>query len=322
MGKPVLRTLMYHRVLDADAAARANPSLVSADPAGFDEQMRHLARNYRVVSADEVFAAQYEGRPLPPRAVLLTFDDAYRDFGEVAWPILRKYRLPATVFVSTEFAGRPERCFWWDRLFHAIHHARVRSLTVPSIGTLRLGDGASRAASLRRMQQCVKQLPHHAAMALVDDLCARLGPCPDPVGSVLGWPELRELARDGVTIGGHTRTHPALDRLPREALDGEIRGGRRDIELELGIVPFVFAYPFGAHDIRSVGTVRRAGFGLAFTCRDGHGAVPSADPLRLPRTNITPRTTSWLFRLRLHRLGAYVDRLRNSHARRRHAALT
>ena len=312
---------MYHRVLDADAAARANPSLLSADPAGFEEQMRHLARHYCVVSADEVFAAQYDGRPLPPRAVLLTFDDAYRDFGEVAWPILRKYQLPATVFVSTDLPGGPERCFWWDRLFQATQHTRVRALTVQSLGTIALGDSASRARSLRRVQQRVKQLPHDAAMALVDELCARLAPFPEPPRAVLSWAELRELARDGVTIGGHTRSHPALDRLPREALDDEIRGSRREIEREVGMVPFVFAYPFGAHDVWAVGAVRRAGFGLAFTCMDGHGAFPSDDPLRLPRTNITPRTTPWLFRLRLHRLGAYVDRLRNSHARRRHAAL-
>ena len=103
MSEPVLRVLTYHRIVDPASGERCNPSLLSATPTGFETQMRHLARRYRVVGADEVAAAYRRERRLPDRAVLVTFDDAYRDVGEVAWPIMRALGLPATVFVPTAF---------------------------------------------------------------------------------------------------------------------------------------------------------------------------------------------------------------------------
>lgn len=65
MSRHVLRVITYHRVLDGGASTVCNPSLVSATPAGFEQQMRFLARRYRVVSGDEVVAAYREGRRLP-----------------------------------------------------------------------------------------------------------------------------------------------------------------------------------------------------------------------------------------------------------------
>jgi peptidoglycan/xylan/chitin deacetylase (PgdA/CDA1 family) len=310
MSDLTLRTLTYHRILDRDAAA--NPSLVSAVPAEFDRQMRHLARNYRVVSADEVVAAVRSGRTLPDRAVLVTFDDGYRDFGDIAWPIMRKYGLPATVFVASDYPDHPERSFWWDRLYHAFSRARASSVSAGSLGLLRLDGYEARMRNLRLVQQRVKQLPHGDGMRLVDDLCRALDSEIEALPRVLTWQELRELAGDGVTIGGHTRSHAALDRLSVREVHDEVRGCHVDLARELGTAPSVFAYPFGSHDDAAVEAVRRAGFELAFTCLDGHSHLDAIDPLRLRRTNITPRTSPLIFRLRLLTIGSYIDVWRNS----------
>src|SRR5690606_28687144 len=150
-----------------------NPSLVSATPEAFAEQMRYLANRFRVVSVDEVLAAYRGEERLPQRAVLITFDDAYRDVGEVAWPILRRMRLPATVFVPTACTGG--RCtFWWDRLHQAISSTSLRTLDVTAAGALPLHDAASAAATLKTLQRRVKELPHAEAMAFVDHVCSEL----------------------------------------------------------------------------------------------------------------------------------------------------
>jgi peptidoglycan/xylan/chitin deacetylase (PgdA/CDA1 family) len=317
MRSDVLRALMYHRILPRSAAATVNPSLVSADVADFARQIEHVARHYRVVSAEEVLAASGSRRGLPARAVILTFDDAYRDFGEYAWPILRKRRLPATLFVSTAYPDHPEREFWWDRLHHAILNTRERSLWAAGFGVLRLDDASARLRAVRRVQDRVKQLPHADAMRLVNTLCAELGAGHATEASVLTWSELRSLANEGVTLGGHTRTHAALDRVAAGTLEDEVRGCRDDLARATGSAPpVVFAYPFGAFDAAAVDAVRDAGFRLAFTCLDGHSTLSDAEPLCLRRTNITPRTTPFLFRLRLLRLGAYLDEWRNARKHR------
>ncbi|RPJ66155.1 MAG: glycosyltransferase [Acidobacteria bacterium] len=310
MTRP-LRILMYHRILDGSAGPRGNPSVISATPKAFREQMRYVARRYRALAAEELIDTLDAGRPLPRRAVLITFDDGCRDFGEVAWPILRELRLPATVFVPTAYPDSPGRAFWWDRLHAAVASTRRTELESPC-GRLALGDPRARRAALRTLQRHVKTLPHADAMRLVDQWCAQLGEDAAPPADVLGWNELRALAADGVTIAPHTRTHPALTRLSTDEARAEIRQSADDVQREIGRpCPRLFAYPFGDHDDRIVDVVRQEAFSIALTCTDGLSWLPGDDCFRLRRTGITTRTTPLVFRGRMTRAGAYVDQWRH-----------
>lgn len=310
----MLRVLTYHRVADPEGTPWLNPSLISAAPAAFEEQARHLARRYRVVSMDEALSALGQRRNLSPRSVLITFDDAYRDFGEVAWPILRRYRLPTTLFVPTAYPGEPARQFWWDRLHQAVSLSSVAAVFVPGVGELALNGDRSRRQALRRVQQQVKSMPHAQGMVLVEQICQELGqPGPAP-RSVHTWDELRELADDGVTLASHTRTHPLLTRLPPGEARAEIRESRSDLIREIGYAPPVFCYPAGAHNGEVVQILREEKFAAAVTVLDGQNDLQTTDPLLLRRTNITPRTSLALFRLRLHRWASAIDRWRHAAA--------
>ena len=313
-----LRVLTYHRIVDPMSTPLANPSLISATPADFDRQMQYLAKHYKVVSLPEVLDAQRGRRQLPPDATLITFDDAYRDFGEVAWPILRRYGLTATVFVPTAYPGDPRRSFWWDRLYPAFLHTSEDLLRGTPLGPLPLETPDAKRASLRAVQQYIKTIPHDLAMPLIDGICDELGDSPSLPASVLNWDELRELQQEGAAFAAHTRTHPALPQVSVEQARAEIRGSREDLKRELGRTLPVFAYPFGAHDERVAAIAGEEGFELAFSCLDGHNHLPSREPLRLRRTNITPRTSPLIFRLRLLRLISYVDRWRHRPTHEKH----
>jgi peptidoglycan/xylan/chitin deacetylase (PgdA/CDA1 family) len=99
-GSRTLRVLMYHKVNDVEG----NPTTV---PAGvFEEQMALLRElGYRVVDLDAVFAYYLERKPLPGGAVLITFDDGYRDNLRNAVPVLRKYGFPAVLFVPIGYVS-------------------------------------------------------------------------------------------------------------------------------------------------------------------------------------------------------------------------
>jgi len=95
-----LRALMYHKVNDVPG----NP--VTVPTSLFDEQMAQLRElGYRAVGLDAVVDHYVDGKPLPDGAVLITFDDGYRDNLENALPILRKHGYPAVLFAPIGFLG-------------------------------------------------------------------------------------------------------------------------------------------------------------------------------------------------------------------------
>jgi peptidoglycan/xylan/chitin deacetylase (PgdA/CDA1 family) len=96
-----LRVLMYHKVNDLPGNRMSIPVSL------FDEQMAHLRElGYRVVGLDAVLAHYHDGAPLPDGAVLITFDDGYRDNLENAAPVLARHGYPAVQFVPIAYVGQ------------------------------------------------------------------------------------------------------------------------------------------------------------------------------------------------------------------------
>jgi peptidoglycan/xylan/chitin deacetylase (PgdA/CDA1 family) len=296
-----LAVLTYHRVAEPDDTLY--PGLISATPSDFAKQIAWLARHYRVVSLPEVVARHAGGDALPPRSVLLTFDDAYADFGTNAWPVLKEHAAPATLFVPTAYPGDPARSFWWDRLHRALIHAPAEVVATPA-GELDLRTAEDRARVGRGLRNAMKELPHDEAMARVDALVEAIGG--DRVGGcVLSWDALRTLAGDGLSIGVHTRTHPLLDRLPVERLEGEIAGARDDLEREIGTSVTTIAYPNGNHSPTVLAAVAAGGLGIGFTTRRGTNDLRRPDWLTLRRINIGRSTSPAILAAQLHRWFRY-----------------
>ena len=294
----VLSVLTYHRVDDPARCPHLAPGLIGATPTQFEEQVALLASRYRPVSMAEVLEASSGGAPLPPRSVLVTFDDAYRDFDRHAWPVLRRHGVPVTMFVPTAYPDHPDLRFWWDRLHAAIQAAPPEASVVVDGAELPLATAAQRSLAYRSVKEDLKRMGHAAAMARVEDL---VGPFEDGVApvSVLGWDDLRRLAAEGVTLAPHSRTHPLLDRVPPDVLHDEVAGSLADLRHEVGSVAPVFAYPSGAHDEQAVAAVAEAGMELAFTTRRGGNDLRRADRLRLRRVNVGGRTPLPLLRAQL-----------------------
>ncbi len=294
----LLRVLTYHRVDDPDARPDLDPAMISATRQGFAEQMAFLATAYRPVSIAEVLAAAEQAHTLPPRAVLVTFDDAYRDFAAYAWPVLKRHGIPAALFVPTSFPDRAGRAFWWDRLHQALRETvRIEELSTPC-GRLALATPADRTNTARRLREHLKTVPHVTAMALIEAVCDELD-APPPTNEVLGWDELRALAREGVALGAHTRNHPLLDRLDVAEAATEAVESVADLRREIVGTPPIFAYPGGHVTDAVVDALRRAGVALAFVTRRGINDLRAADPLRLRRVNVSRHTTPLVFRAKL-----------------------
>lgn len=293
-----LAVLMYHRIGHDGGDPALDPSLLSATPEGFAHQIAFLAANRPIISADTLLAVRRGEAELPPGAVMITFDDAYADFAEHAWPVLRACSAPVTLFVPTAFPDRVTGGFWWDRL-HAAFRATDRRDPLPTgAGPLPLESVAQRSAGFAALRDWIKTLPHDDAMAAVDAATAGLGGAPD-VHRVLGWDELRRLASEGVTLAPHTRTHPLMNRLPLARAIDEARGSWEDLERNIGPTPKILAYPAGGYAPAVVGALADEGFEAAFTTRRGSNEIGGTPWLELARRNVGARSSLDVLRLQL-----------------------
>lgn len=117
-GVPILA---YHQV-------NSLPEIYSVDAPDFDKQMQYLAeQGYNAISLAELFAAREGSFKLPPKPVIITFDDGYEDNYVTALPIMEKYKMKATVFVIAGQVGQNEYMTWQQ-----LKAAQVRGLEIGS----------------------------------------------------------------------------------------------------------------------------------------------------------------------------------------------
>ena len=295
-----LAVLTYHRVAPRDPDADLAPGLISVTPDELDRHVAWFRRRAAVVHLGDVHAARARRR-LPRRALLLTFDDGYADFAEHAWPRLRAAGLAATLFVATAAPAWADpagvgpdqrddaRGFWWDRLHAALGRTTASVATTPA-GRVDLDVARRDPAAFAALTGRLKALSHAELLDAVTAIERLPGEVPSDEArttGTLGWPALRRLVAEGVTVAPHTRTHPLLTRIPIADAEAEIAGSRADLERHLpGSSLTTFAYPSGAHDDRTVRLVERLGLELAFTTQRGTNRLGRSDRLRLRRYNV------------------------------------
>jgi peptidoglycan/xylan/chitin deacetylase (PgdA/CDA1 family) len=304
-----VRVLAYHRIDDLEADPDLDPGLISASPAAFRAQMEEIARRYTAITPEQLLAAHRGQSPLPPRSVLLTFDDGYQDFERQAWPILRELGLPSVLFVPTSFPDSAGRGFWWDRLHAAVARTDEARVEDPRVGSLELDSDGARRRAHRVLKKHAKTLPHAEAMAWVDGLIGRLAEVPS-LHRVLGWDALRKLAGEGVSVCSHGNSHALCTRLSPDELEADLSISKLRIESELGMAapPAVIAYPANASDATVREAVRDAGYVMAFGGRRGIDRLPLRDPMEIMRMPVHRYGTA-LFRAQLRPVVSELGRV-------------
>jgi peptidoglycan/xylan/chitin deacetylase (PgdA/CDA1 family) len=208
--------------------------------------MRFLRRNYRVLSLEDMLRELSDPSSLDP-GVAITFDDGYRSAYTQAFPTLKEYQLPATIYLTM---GTIEtgQVAWYDRVFTALGQAPTEELQIDLEGPWRLGL-FSREARLRSALEIVaffRTLPNSRR----EECCARLEkilglPRAAVSGKVLTWDEIHLMQKSGIAFGSHTMTHPVVSQLSETELEHELFDSRRILEEKLGSPVRDFAFPFG-----------------------------------------------------------------------------
>ena len=127
--------LLYHHVSDS------TPASTSVTPGTFEQHLQYLADGYNVISLEQVIDQLKSAKPLPEHAVVITFDDGYRDIYDNARPILARYKMPYTVFINPQQIGKYDTQLTWQQVVemeetgarfanHTAHHRHLLERTV------------------------------------------------------------------------------------------------------------------------------------------------------------------------------------------------
>lgn len=285
-----LAILMYHS-FDLRNDFFAVPGRVLA------QHLDYLTRLHTPIPLSLAAALLEAGEPLPPRAAVLTIDDGYRDVYDVAFPILRSFGVPATVFVVTDFMDGA-MWLWHDQLRFLAARSPHRTAKVPIGGRhieVDLEGPRARLLAAAALYEFFKELPQHAkpeALArAADALDVELPDEPPEEYRALTWDQAREMARHGIEIGSHTRTHASLTALAREELQAELVESRRRIQEEIEGEATLLCYPSGDYDGAVREAARSAGYRAAVTIEPGLNDR-GADLLALKRLPAERRLTT------------------------------
>jgi peptidoglycan/xylan/chitin deacetylase (PgdA/CDA1 family) len=279
--------LHYHRV--PKVPDPLNPDLLERPL--FAMHMQALAEVFNVLPLSDGLAQLRDGA-LPPRAVVITFDDGYADNFQVALPVLQHYRLPATFFVAAGFLDGG--CMFNDLVVEACRVAPTGAwhTGVEGVGTVQVADVPARVQLAGQIIGRLKYLGADERLAAARDLLRSAGGT-QPEHIMMESDEVRALHRAGMEIGGHTQSHPILARLASDEAEREIRAGKAALESLLGARLSHFAYPNGKPGTdylpRDVSAAQAAGFTSALTTVWA-SATRTADRFQIPRVGSWDRS--------------------------------
>jgi peptidoglycan/xylan/chitin deacetylase (PgdA/CDA1 family) len=286
--------LNYHRVGNGHASV-FDRELWSADAEAFADQIRFCKTHFDLITPDDLRGVLASGRG---RHCLITFDDGYRDNYDVAFPVLKAEGAPATFFIATGFIDAP-RLPWWDEIAWMVRMSRRKALELPAwvSGPIVL-DEPERQQAIRTVLRAYKSLATDSAEDYVEAVAEATGSGRYTAGANdlwMSWAMLREMDRAGMTIGGHTISHPILARASIDVQRREIFGCAARIAEAIGKPMRYFSYPVGgltAFDTRTREILRQAGVEFAFSYYGGFRKFAEWDDYDVRRvpveTYITP----------------------------------
>jgi peptidoglycan/xylan/chitin deacetylase (PgdA/CDA1 family) len=279
--------LMYHRVAEADS----DPWSLCVSPQHFAEHLEVISKYRNPISLRELTSKLDNNRSLD-RAIAITFDDGYADNLYNAKPVLEKYHIPATVFVTTGSIDRKHE-FWWDELDRLL----LQPGTLPQLFQFIINeksycwnlatsahytttdalqyrhwrmeipiDPTPRHTLYRFLYQQLQFLPDRERKQILESIRVyiKIEPLVRTTHRTLNQLELLTLELGGaIEIGAHTVTHPFLAQMTLAEQQQEVQQSKDALEEILGHEVISFSYPNGSYALETISIVRQIGFNCA-----------------------------------------------------------
>jgi len=279
--------LMYHSVLDDPDEQWLALGGIGHSTKIFRQQMEAVARRYHPISLDDLLTFVQGGKELPPRSVVVTFDDGYADNLDVAVPILSELGVPATFYITVGCVDTG-RVPWPSQLRYSFFLTSAASWQQKGGKLWRLYDKQSRnQAFLQACDDCAKlscEAQHRFVSRVQSELNAAI---PDSIPTkMMSWDQVRALRKKGHIVGSHTMTHPNMAYVPADDARRELLHSKEKLDAEMPEPVVHFSYPCPAlwphWNSQTLAMSKEIGYQTAVTTEGGM-VRKKDDPLCLHR---------------------------------------
>ncbi|MCP3928439.1 MAG: polysaccharide deacetylase family protein [Bacteroidetes bacterium] len=297
--------LMYHRFSEKSEPFKLSQKI-------FSQQLHYLSRKYSLIRlTDYVLMLYGERSNLPPNPLIITFDDGYQDNYEYAYPVLKKYNAPATIFLTTDFISR-KVWLWSNRLEYILKNTSMVHFSFPIEGidqTFHIDTFTGwHYAQLTLFNYCctlVDTKKNEMLVNLAEYLKVIVPEKTTHEFAPLTWEQIREMQNAGVDYGSHTCSHPIMAQLSNREVVQELKDSKSEIENNIGEQVEVFCYPNGKlSDISGtvIDEVNHNGYRAAVTTMTGFNKKVNCDPYLLKRISIGGTNNSSFLARKMTRL--------------------
>jgi peptidoglycan/xylan/chitin deacetylase (PgdA/CDA1 family) len=319
LNRQRLLVVMYHGV----TLSTYDPPIWTQLPfEKFREQIDFLRANYRIVTMNDVIRAIREGRGVPERAALITFDDGLKNNYTVAFPLLQRLGVPATIFLTVGLIGT-SGFLWFDELYIRMRQADVSGswsglgfLKENAVAFLKKGKvWEAYVATVENIKRSGPDKRHGVLSTLRTAVPMDMERWVEDFG-FLNWDEVKRMQETGLlTYGVHSSTHRVLTELNEAEWDSEIVEPKQALELHLSEQVSSFCFPNGRPRIdfrdEHLSFLRKAGYECAFSTRNALFRWPGGDNMSIGRIAAGNDGTSEMNMFRLNTSGA-IACLRNA----------
>lgn len=262
MGSKIL-ILYYHKI----GALEQDWNKLSTPRDLFEKQINYLKNNYNIINMEDI------GKGNPDLSVVITFDDGYEDNYINALPVLEKYEVPATLFVSTGKINTDEE-MWHDEIVRLIlmggyYPPKFYTYSTPFSFEFNTNSLYQRVELYRVMRYILPHLSNQYRKKILEDLYIwsaqkRNG---RKTHRILNEEQLQKLSESRyITIGAHTVNHCSLGFMTEEEQYNEIKQSKDRIEQIIGRQITMFSYPFGNqgdYNTQTINILKQLGFTMA-----------------------------------------------------------
>ncbi len=243
----------------------------------FRSHLKYLKKHNHVVALGEIIEAYQTGKKLPPNSVAITIDDGYSDAYDVAFPILKEFNFPATLFAITDFV-EGNIWLWTDKMRYVLQSTSQNKLRVEfeNYDTI-VADIAGHEQRIKlanKINSTLKKLPDEEKESKILEIAKLLSVeiplAPTLEYKAINWEMACEMDANKLRIESHTVTHPILTKIDEARLSIELKDSKETLENKLGREVGQFCYPNGAYDEKVWKAVENAGYKCAVTTVYGY----------------------------------------------------